>query len=338
MAKPVIKFSAVAYDIGGKQGYRPQLESQGGIYDLDFCTEVVNEKRLAMSPDELYHAMLMCGEVAAKKVALDGRPRGITRLIKWNRFAKGKLESPSSPWNNTCKAVIRPQLLTEAEHVLDATFVNVTEGIGVNLANVTWIGAKSVLNVLKIGADFAANGNHMEFIAGDSAALIFEETEYALVCKESDVARAVFAFPTELAHLEAGTQVQFVMKSRGGIEGGQVYTSKKTVTIIGGDTPTIPEPKFTKVTCGAGDGYVPDIGSFELIGENLDCFTVGDKLKMDVTSGSGEKSVMEAEITSVNAAELEVKNPEGLEAGSTVIYSASIAGYTPEVEANVMGI
>ena len=51
MAKSVIKFSAVPYEIGGKKGLRPQLEAQPGVYDLDFCTEVVNEKCLAMSPD-----------------------------------------------------------------------------------------------------------------------------------------------------------------------------------------------------------------------------------------------------------------------------------------------
>ena len=41
MAKPVIKFDTVAYDIGGHTGYRPQLEAQDGKYDLDFCREVV---------------------------------------------------------------------------------------------------------------------------------------------------------------------------------------------------------------------------------------------------------------------------------------------------------
>ena len=59
MAKPVIKFSAVPYEIGGKKGLRPQLEAQPPVADLDFCTEIVNERRLSMSPSELLHAVEM---------------------------------------------------------------------------------------------------------------------------------------------------------------------------------------------------------------------------------------------------------------------------------------
>ena len=137
MAKPVIKFDTVAYEIGGHAGYRPQLLPQDGRFDLDFCREVVGEKRLAMSPEELLHAIEMVGEVGPAKVAEDGRPRGVTKLLKWNRFGKGRLESPTSPWNGSCWAVIRAQLLADAEKTLDATFVNVNDGIRVRLDNVT---------------------------------------------------------------------------------------------------------------------------------------------------------------------------------------------------------
>ena len=41
MAKTTIKFNAVPYEIGDYTGYRPHLEAQEGIYDLDFCKEVV---------------------------------------------------------------------------------------------------------------------------------------------------------------------------------------------------------------------------------------------------------------------------------------------------------
>ena len=36
--------------------------------------------------------------------------------------------------------------------------MNVNSGIGVKLDNVTWIGAESVQNVIKVGVDFAAYG------------------------------------------------------------------------------------------------------------------------------------------------------------------------------------
>lgn len=166
MAKPVLKFTAVPYEIGDFKGYRPQLEPQNPVSDLDFCREVVTEKRLSMSAEELLHALEMVGEVGPKKVAEDGRPRAVTKLLKWNRYAQGKLESPTSPWNDSCKAVIRAQLLNDAEKIIDASFTNVNTGIGVKLDNVTWLGAKSVQNVIKVGADFGAYGRHMEFIAG----------------------------------------------------------------------------------------------------------------------------------------------------------------------------
>jgi len=238
MAKAIIKFSAVPYQVGSgtqiRTGLRPQLEPQTGLYDLDFCKEVVSDKRLAMSPDELLHAMEMVGEVGPAKVASDGRPRGITKLLKFNRYAQGNLESPTSPWNETCKAYVRAQLMWDAEKIIDASFQNVLSGVGVKLNYVAWLGAQSVINVVKIGKSFAAYGNHMEFIAGDTATLTVGTTDYPLTCTESDVAHAVFSWPAGLAP-EAGTTAEFVMKSRGGVEDGQVYTSKKTVTIIAGD-------------------------------------------------------------------------------------------------------
>ena len=255
MAKPILKFTAVPYEIGEFKGYRPQLEAQQQVADLDFCREVVTEKRLSMSAEELLHALEMVGEVGPQKVAEDGRPRAVTKLLKWNRFAQGKLESPTSPWNDSCKAVIRAQLLTDAEKTIDASFQNVNTGIGVKLDNVTWLGAKSVQNVIKVGADFAAYGRHMEFIADgempDTAWLELDGEKYDLANKASDVSSATFGFPAALADIEPGTQVTFWMKSRGGIADGEVYTSKKQVTVIAGEAPV--PPTVDRIVSGSTD-------------------------------------------------------------------------------------
>ena len=37
MAKPILKFTAVPYAVNGHKGYRPQLEQQNPVSDLDFC-------------------------------------------------------------------------------------------------------------------------------------------------------------------------------------------------------------------------------------------------------------------------------------------------------------
>ena len=239
MGKPTIKFNAVAFDVNGYTGYRPQLESQEGVMDLDFCKEVVNEKRLPTSPEELLHDIEMLAEVATAKLCEDGRPRGITKLIKWNRYGKGNLESPTSAWNSSCHARIVPQLMADSEKEIDANFVNINDGINVKLYNVTWLGAKNVTNVVKIGKPFAAYGNHMEWLDGDKAVLIIGTNEYPLTCTDSDVAHAVFAWPAGLEP-EEGTAATFRMASRGGVVEGEVYTSKKGVTVLAGDTPLAP--------------------------------------------------------------------------------------------------
>jgi len=286
MAKPVMKFTAVPYSIGSgaqvRSGYRPALEPQDPVVDLDFCTEIVNEKRLAMSPDELLHAMEMVGEVGPAKVAQDGRPRAITKLLKYNRFAQGNLESPTSPWNETCKARICAQLMWDADKFIDATFQNVNAGIGVRLNYVAWKGAQTVINVVKIGKQIGAYGNHMEFLAGDTAYLTVGTTDYPLTCIESDVAHALFSWPAGLAP-EAGTPAEFVMKSRGGVEDGQVYTSKKTVTILAGD---VTGPVITSVHDGAPspeDGKI-GVGSALIVeGQNLN----GASMKLGYTDAEG---------------------------------------------------
>ncbi|MBP5286155.1 MAG: hypothetical protein ILO34_08645, partial [Kiritimatiellae bacterium] len=63
----------------------------------DFCREVVSEKRLAMSPEELLHAMEMVGEVGPAKVAQDGRlaSRSSCAIVKpWQVSAEKFLKIP----------------------------------------------------------------------------------------------------------------------------------------------------------------------------------------------------------------------------------------------------
>lgn len=253
MNRNTIKFTAVPYELNGKSGFRPQLEAQAGVYDLAFCEEVVKEKRLAMSADELLHGVEMLGEIAAKKVCEDGRPRGVTKLIKWNRYAKGTLESPTSPWNETCRAYVRAQLLADAVKTLDATFVNVDDGIGVRLNYVTYLGAKGAQNVILGSTGIGAYGNHMEFLDGDAAWLEYRGADGGarrvdLVCVKSDVAMAEFAAPAIPEDVEAGTPMTFMMKSRGGVADGQVYVSKKAVTYLGsGVTPIKPKVAFNSL-------------------------------------------------------------------------------------------
>ena len=247
MTKPTIPFDTVFFDLDGtRRGYRPVLKTGEPVANLDFAAEVVNEKRLSASPYEALHIVQAFAEVGPQKVAEDGRPRCIHGFIKWVPVGGGSLESPDSAWDpKTCTAKIKPLLLTDAIRVMDANFANVNSGIGVKLNNVTYIGATKVQNVIKAGEPFAAYGNHMEFIAGDTAKLSYQDGnrkyEVALDCTTSDVSKAEFAFPQELAGLEPGTQLVFEMHSRGGVEAGQAYVSRKQVTLLAytGDNPLV---------------------------------------------------------------------------------------------------
>ena len=247
MNKPTIPFDTVFFDLDGtRRGYRPILKTGEAVANLDFAAEVVNEKRLSASPYEALHIVQAFAEVGPQKVAEDGRPRCIHGFIKWVPVGGGSLESPDSAWDpKTCTAKIKPLLLTDAIKAMDANFTNVNSGISVRLSNVTYIGAQQVQNVIKVGEPFAAYGNHMEMIAGDTAKLIYQQgvikREVMLTCTSSDVSKAEFTFPRELAGLEAGSQLVFEMRSRGGIEAGQTYTNRKTVTLLAytGDNPLV---------------------------------------------------------------------------------------------------
>jgi len=239
--KPVLKFSGVSYSVGptGAQstGYRPQLEPQQSVEDLAFANEIVAKYRLSAGANEVLHILRCAIKGGLELVCGDGRPRGITdetgmALLKFNRFANGNLASPTSAWNDTCKAYVKAQILANAKEI-DASFQNVDSGVGVKLDNVTWVGAEEVINVIKVGQSFAAYGRNMQMLTGDTAKLILPDlTEKALTCTSSDVAHAVFSWPTSWTP-EAGTRVTFVMRSRGGVAEGEVYTStKKDIAII----------------------------------------------------------------------------------------------------------
>ena len=334
MAKPILKFTAVPYGIGEFKGYRPQLEAQNPVSDLDFCREVVTEKRLAMSAEELLHALEMVGEVGPQKVAADGRPRAVSKLLKWNRFAKGKLESPTSPWNDSCRAVIRSQLLADVEKTIDASFVNVNSGIGVKLDNVTWIGAESVQNVIKVGVDFAAYGRHMEFIPDgetpDKAWLEFNDEKYELVNKSSDVSCAVFEFPVALAGIEPGSQVLFRMESRGGVEDGQVYPTKKLVTVIAGDTPLI--PTVTRIAAEGSEDVIKN-EAFYVTGTNLS-YGAGDSVKVKWTqSGTAHEIAVTPSATTTTKMTFEpVAAFDDIPEGTFLTFVFNLRGQTEEFQ------
>lgn len=241
MAKPTIKFTAVPYKVGDYTGHRPLLENQPMVADLDFRKEVVVEKRLAMSAEELLHGVEMLGEVAAKKVAQDGRPRAITRLIKWNRFAKGNLDSPTGPWNKTCKAYVRAQLLSDAEKTIDGMFVN-ADGADAAIPRVTSLASPNgnAGEVLK-AATIVANGANLAFSVdwGDAVTVKWFEGQdesaqaktLEIIPVEQSATYLRFDWPEGLAEVPVGTTLTFSFRLHGG-EGGAERLLTKTAKLV----------------------------------------------------------------------------------------------------------
>jgi len=265
MAKPVIYFKGVKYKAGTLIGYRPQLEVANKVTDFDLADEICIEKRLSMSPEELLHAVKTTLLTVPQLVQKDGRVREFTNLLSWNRTASGKLEAATSPWNETCKANIKVQLKKDTKGVIDGQFINEVAMPTPRLDNVTFVGATSVQNVIKVGTAFAAYGRQMQFNAalGDTAYLWHEGTQYALTCTTSDAAHAVFAWPSNFPSIEQGTMIQFVMKSRAGIEGAAATTTQKSVVLIAATLPRVSVTSFTASKTG-------NTVLFQVEGEHLD--------------------------------------------------------------------
>jgi len=215
----------------------------------------------------------------------------------------------------------------EATKAIDASFVNVMAGIGVKLNNVAWLGAKTVTNVVKIGKQFAAYGNHMEWLTGDSAKLTVGTTDYALTCVESDVAHAVFNWPAGLAP-EAGTLAKFEMKSRGGVEDGEVYTSKKEVTVLAADP--LPPPT---ITCFSTRATGTDDHAYDMA-------TKGYVRGTNLTLGTGGTVTVERKASGASAwtavTGVTVNTAESTATQIVLNYAAAIASMDDQVRATVV--
>ena len=226
MAKLIGQFTTQPYEVNGYKGYWPKLVVKGTVADENFLAEVISRAGLNYTPEELLHVFRAVAKYGPILASEDGRSRIVTGFIEFCLRLKGGMESPDAPWDRAKnKCLVTAKLRWEAvREVTDLSLTNVNSGISVRLNNVTYLGAQQVQNVIKAGEPFAAYGNHMEMIQGDTAKLIYQQgaikREVALTCSTSDVSKAEFAFPQELAGLEAGTQLVFEMRSRGGIEAG----------------------------------------------------------------------------------------------------------------------
>lgn len=81
-------------------------------------------------------------------------------------------------------------------------------------------------------------GKNLSFDAakGDTATITYGEgdaaTTFSVTPTESDYSHMLFAWPSDLAEVAAGTKLTFSFRTCAGIEGGAVYPMTKTVTLV----------------------------------------------------------------------------------------------------------
>ena len=231
MSKLTGKFTTVPWAVNGKSGYWLRFLPGDAIKDESFLREVIYRAGLNYTAEELLHAFRAVAKYGPILASEDGRSRIVTGFIEFLVRLSGSVDSPDGAYNPSLhQCVVKAKLRYEAiRKVLDVSMSNVNAGVGVNLDNVTYLGATGIQNVIKPGVNFAAYGDHMEMLEGDTASLIYGETVIPLVCVSSDVSKAEFEFPMEAAPIPADTNVTFELRSRGGVEDGQVYVNRKAV-------------------------------------------------------------------------------------------------------------
>jgi len=242
MSKPLIYFKGARFVTNGIEGYRPQLEKATKKTDLMLAEEVVLARRLSMSPEELLHAIRSTLEYCPTAVATDGIVREFTSLLCFNRTASGRVDGPGGSWNDTCSAKVKVQLLKDTKATIDGRFVNVNSVPTPKLDNVTYIGAVTAVNCVKINQQFAAYGRNLKFDAtlGDKAWFIHPTTMQPVycTCTSSDVSHAVFSWPSGFAPT-VGSRCEFYMSSRNGQSGEGATTNMKMVVVLQADVPKI---------------------------------------------------------------------------------------------------
>lgn len=233
-ADQTIYFKGKEWAIGDKSGLYAQVVRKEPLKNLDVAREVVNVRRFPHSPEEVLNVFTAVVDVMTQKTGTDLRPRIIEGYIKTDVSSGGSMDNIKSPWDKTknwCKIAI--SLLKDSTKLIDGSFRNVETALIPELNFVTALGS-DIQNTIDLTADIVAYGNRMQFNAelGDLAWLEDAHGEkIPLVCTSSDVAQAVFTFPTSAAAYPAGTKLTFHMVSRGGEVDGIATPLKKEVVI-----------------------------------------------------------------------------------------------------------
>ncbi len=232
-----VEFETIPFRYKGKiDGYTMHPVVRPTKSEVDVYEEIAKESGTNLSADSLKGLFEMMVNTTARLVERDGRPRRLGNL-KFMVSLKGKLESPYSAFDEaTCEAAVIPSLMKGWERKIDPREVDIDNvKIGKRVRLMPMVGTVGERQWGR-GDKLLLNGENIQLIEGDSVTVKWmegEEEKSAALEVESTVPRmTVLKWPKELDGVAAGTMIELVWKSRGGIVDGVWQTRYRKLTLV----------------------------------------------------------------------------------------------------------
>jgi hypothetical protein len=232
-----LDYKAMLVNVHGKKiGYRlvPKLrptKPSAAVFE-----ELVKETGMNLPASSLESIFNSIVEATARLVEKDGWPRRIGNL-KFAPTIKGVVESPYSEFDpETCEAVVAPSLLKGWERKIDPREVDIgNEKIGKRVRLMPTVGTTGERQWGR-GDNLLLNGENIQLIEGDSVTVVWmdgeEEKSAALEVVSTKEFLTELKWPKELDGVAAGTKLELVWKSRGGIVDGVWQTRRRKLTLV----------------------------------------------------------------------------------------------------------
>ena len=285
MARLKYKTQAVNTAIDPAGGYICRVVNADPVEDDAVFQEVIDALRLTESVFGLKKAVEAVIDTAMRKTATDGVPRKVGGLFRTYITIRGKVPNGDSPFTaltgRGAGAYVRWGLSSEVQREVDYNAVSISNVQGaqsVAVNSIAYNGAAENAFDVRRGAPILVAGRNLAYIGGDAVTVgrTVDGAERVLATitpEESDYYHQLFAWPSALDGVEAGSELTFAFRLRGGDPDATPVDVRKAVKVSAGETPPEPvgEPSITNAkSTGYADRTV-NIGGGDLTveGENL---------------------------------------------------------------------
>ena len=232
-----LTFKTAPVKLNGKvAGYRMKPEVRTTERDRDVFEEVAEASGLHMPAQTLESIFNSIISTTAELVEKDGRPRRIGNL-KFMVSLKGRLESPYSEFDEaTCKALVIPSLMKGWEKELSPREVDIENvKIGKRVRLAPKLGTVGECQWGR-GDELRLPGENVQLIEGDRVTVKWmdgeEEKSAALEVLSTKDFLTELKWPKELDGVAAGTELELVWRSRGGIVDGVWQVRYRKLTLV----------------------------------------------------------------------------------------------------------